>query len=110
MTPGYAEHQSTGLKQIMSGLKAACVSNGFGKVKLRPTTPPSWQAAGDTERLAMASRVLAGRAGQLSDDRIFRHRVAQPLSAVNALCTDRGVAPQQGLTGFAGAFFRGGLQ
>ncbi|WOC79429.1 hypothetical protein RTE98_02605 [Stutzerimonas frequens] len=107
---GYAGHDSTGqIKHIVRGLKAKCCSYGFGKAKWRSITPPSWQVEHDTDRLAMALRVLAGHGGQLSDDSVFRHRVARLLSAVNALRTDLGAAPSQGLTGLPRDFFRGGL-
>lgn len=109
--PSYSGHQSTGkIKHVMRGLKAKCCSYGFGKSKWRSITPPSWQVARDAERLAMTLQVLAGHAGQLSDDQIFRHRVAQLLSAVNTLRAELGAAPSQGLMGSPADFFRRGLQ
>jgi len=109
--PGYAEHLSTAqIKHVMRSLKAKCCSYGLGKAKWRSITPPSWQVAHDTDCLAMALRVLAGHAGQLSEDQIFQRRVVQLLSAVNALRADLGAAPSSGLTGSPANFFSGGLQ
>ena len=109
--PSYAGQQSASrIKHAVRGLKAKCCSYGLGKAKWCSITPPSWQVAQDTDRLAMALRALAGQAGQLSDEQVSQHRVAQLLSAVNALRADLGAAPGQGLTGAPADFFRGGLQ
>lgn len=108
--PVYAGHQSTSrIKHAVRGLKAKCCSYGLGKAKWRSITPPSWQVAQDTDHLAMALRALAGQAGQLSNDQVFRRRVAQLLGAVNALRADLGGAPVQGLNGSPADFFRGEL-
>ncbi|MGQ7959670.1 hypothetical protein ACUTAF_18485 [Pseudomonas sp. SP16.1] len=109
--PSYAGHRSTGqIKHVTRSLKAKCCSYGLGKAKWRSITPPSWQVAHDAERLAMDLRVLAGHAGQLSNEQVFQHRVAQLLSAVNALRIDLGAAQSKGLTGSPADFFRGELQ
>lgn len=109
--PSYAGHQSTSLiKHAVRGLKAKCCSFDLGKAKWRSITPPSWQVARDTNHLAMALQTLAEQAGQLSDEQVFRRRVAQLLSAVNALRAELGAAPSQGLMGSPADFFRGGLQ
>jgi succinoglycan biosynthesis protein ExoV len=109
--PNYARHQSTRqVKHLLRSLKAKCCACGLGRAKWCSITPPSWRVAHDTNLLATTLQVLAGEMGQLSDDQVFRHRVTQLLSTVNALRTDLGAAPSKGLSGSPADFFRGEMQ
>ncbi len=86
-------------------LKARLWQYGLGKRKWRSLTPPGWPQAKAQARLEAGLRRLALEPGQLTEERLFKQRVAQLHEQVNKLCRQLGAAPIPPLSGSPEVFF-----
>lgn len=86
-------------------LKVKLHRRGIGKRKWRTLTPPGWPFKRAEAGLVEALRKLSTRSGQLTEEHIFRSRVAQLYRCVNQLRRDHGGRDCQPLSGNPQAFF-----
>lgn len=86
-------------------LKASLYRSGLGKSKWRTLTPPGWPFEQAEKELVEALQALSQLPGQLTNEQIFRQRVAQLYRCVNQLRRDYGGEGCEPLSGNPQAFF-----